>query len=272
MKLTLVFLIPLLAGCGITRREVVYTPPTRPTALKADVVKQRGAAAAPAVLLIHGGAWHMRDNRWHMRGLARKLAARGYVVVNATYRGTPRFRHPAALEDMSDALCWMRGHAAAEGINPDRIAVWGYSSGAHLAALVGMNPRNHVKAIVAGAGPMDLTLYQDEPLVPTYLGAVGREIPAKFRAASPVHRFHPDCPPVFLYHGTADKLVPPVHSVSMLAVCRKSGVPCELYLVSGKGHIATFLMGNTAVARAMDFLDEILRPSEVNPAGVSRSR
>lgn len=269
----------IIAGCanrptppeGQTRRvdpglgrvtEVVYTPPTWPRALKADIYQPRGAGPWPGVLLIHGGSWSSADNRWHMRLLARKLARRGFVVMNATYRGTPDFHFPAPIDDLREALRWWRAHAAEHGLRSDKVAAYGFSAGGHLAAFIAVQDApadERVQAAVLASAPTDLTLYPESPITQRFLGTTPTSQPALFRAASPVAHVTPDDPPVFQYHGTDDTTVSPEHTRTFKAALDRAGVRNELRWMRGRAHASVLIFGGAAEDAAIDFLDTVLR-------------
>lgn len=197
-----------------------------------------------------------------MRSIARQLAGRGYVVVNATYRTTPQFRYPAPLEDMRQAIFWMRANAGTYHIDPQRIATFGYSAGGHLASLVALKDENHkahVKAIVAGGAPFDLKLYPGGDLVPAFLGGTQSQVPEKFRDASPLYHVGKNSPPIFIYQATEDKLVPPEHALRMQAAYARAGKPTGIYWIPKRGHIDGFFFSNHAVDAAIDFLDRTMK-------------
>jgi acetyl esterase/lipase len=92
------------------------------------------AGPLPAVYDIHGGGFvlgsldaiHARDTR-----LCRETGA---LVVAVDYRLAPEHRYPAALEDCYAGLLWLAGAAAGLGVDSSRIAVYGQSAGAGIAA------------------------------------------------------------------------------------------------------------------------------------------
>ena len=243
-------------------RNIVYTPKDWPEQVLGDLYRPQIRGKSPAVLLIHGGGWTGEDGRWQMNPIAIQLAKRGYVVLNVTYRLAPRWRYPAPIEDLREAVKWMRQHAGENGIDPERIATFGYSAGGYLAALIGLmeEPENsNIRAIVAGGAPSDLTFYPGGDLVPQFLGGTQRQIPQRFREASPVNYVTPHSPPMFLYHGTKDQLVKTEHSLAMIHALEKNRVGYESYWIGGRGHIDAFLFPAGAVNRAVDFLDREMR-------------
>lgn len=90
----------------------------------------------PAVLLIHGGGWRSGDRSQHIP-MAQQLAAKGYVTVTAEYRLSTEAIYPAAVTDLKAAIRWMRANAKTFRIDTTKIAVWGFSAGGQLAALLG---------------------------------------------------------------------------------------------------------------------------------------
>ncbi|MES0874770.1 alpha/beta hydrolase [Sinimarinibacterium thermocellulolyticum] len=257
---------PPLRTAYTIERDLVYTPPDWPQRLLADVYRPEGAGPHPAVLLIHGGAWK-RGDRAQVERLAERIAARGFVVVNITYRLVPAHIYPAQLHDVQQALRWMRDEGARHGIDPARIATFGYSAGGHLAALAGHvandaelgDPRTRVQAIVAGGTPADLTLYPGGRLVPAFLGGTRDRIPERFREASPAFHVDAEDPPVFIYHATLDQLVPLEQAERYKSALDAAGVVNELFLIRGHGHISGFFADGAAVEAALRFLDRHLR-------------
>jgi acetyl esterase/lipase len=248
-------------GYAVTR-DIVYTPEDWPERVLGDLYRPRTQRKSPAVLLIHGGGWTGKDGRWQMNPIAIQLARRGYVVLNVTYRLAPRWHYPAPIEDLREAVKWMRQHAVENGIDPERIATFGYSAGGYLAAFTGLiegAESARIRAIVAGGAPSDLTFYPGGDLVPQFLDGTQQQIPERFREASPVNYVTRKSPPMFLYHATGDQLVKPEHPLAMIYALEKSGVAHESYWIEGRDHIEAFLFPAGAVNAAVDFLDREMR-------------
>jgi len=243
----------------VMTRDIVFTPDSWPAPVLGDLYKPVGAKAAPAVLLVHGGGWTGSDGRWQMAPIAKQLVKRGYVVLNVTYRLAPRWIYPAPVEDLREAVKWMRSHAQEHGIDPERIATFGYSAGGYLAALTGFDEEMGIKAIVAGGAPSDLMLYPGGDLVPQFLGGTRQEIPERFKEASPVSHINSESPPVFIYHGGADKLVPPEHAWEFSRALEKEGVEHEVFWLPTRDHISAFLLPGRSVVEAMNFLDRQMK-------------
>lgn len=251
-------------------RGVIYTPPRWPQAVVADVFVPDGSGPFAAVLVVHGGRWES-GSREDMEGIARRLAEAGFVVVNAEYRLAPAFRFPAPLHDLQQAVRWMRANTGRFRIDPERIGAFGYSSGGHLVSLLATvggddplatpygGPDSRLSAVVSGGTPADLRLYGGGRGCPEFLGGTAMELPQTHALASPITHVTPDDPPMFLYHGSLDDVVPVQHAEAMYAALTRAGVPAELHIVRGAGHIALAVFNASVVTEAIHFLDRRLR-------------
>jgi acetyl esterase/lipase len=106
------------------------------------------------IVYVHGGGWIAGGPRrsaaysdWPK--VLASVAARGYVVASVSYRFSREAPFPAAIQDVKAAIRWLRAHAATYDIDPKRAAIWGQSSGGHLAALAGVSC--NVAALEPGA-------------------------------------------------------------------------------------------------------------------------
>ncbi|WP_184718560.1 alpha/beta hydrolase [Caulobacter sp.] len=116
--------------------------------LRLDIYRPSAAGPRPAVLILHGGGWES-GTRQMERGLAKALAARGFIAIPVSYRLGASGRFPGAVHDVKAAVRWVRANAKRFDIDPDFIAIAGGSAGGHLAALVGAS--NGVASLEDGA-------------------------------------------------------------------------------------------------------------------------
>jgi acetyl esterase/lipase len=251
-----------IGGAGFGAKQVVFTPSDWPDEVRGTVFRPESEKPAPAVLLLHGGVKLGDDGRWVMNGIARKLAARGYYVLNITYRNMDDWPYPAQLEDVRQALDWMKRNANQEGIDAQRIAVFGFSAGGYLGALAALDERvgpSGIKAIVAGAAPTDLSAYAQGDLMKRYFATDLEPFPEQLDEASPLNYVERGSPPVFMYYGREDDLVRQDHAFKFAEVLEKHEVPLELLWLPTKGHVTTFFSSGDAVDEAIDFLDRYLK-------------
>jgi acetyl esterase/lipase len=236
--------------------------------LKADVYVPQGEGPFPGVIVIHGGAWRM-GTRAQLAGVAQQLAAHGLTAVAISYRLAPQYKFPAQIDDCKEAVRWMRTNAANWKIDPEHIGGFGYSAGAQLVALLGTTdakdglegvpdpakfPTTRLQAVAAGGAPCDF-----RPIPPNvaglafWLGDTQAHVPEQYRLASPAAFVTPDDPPMFFFHGESDDLVPRLSPERMVAALTAVGVPTELYIVPGCGHIMA-CMNWAAIDKSVAFL------------------
>jgi acetyl esterase/lipase len=206
----------------------------------------------PAVIVLHGGGWVRRSG--DMAFICSRLAREGFIALNATYGLAPDERYPQAPNDVRALVAWVHENADRYGIDRDRIYMWGYSAGGHLALLTGLDPQLKIRGIVAGGAPTDLTVYPRSPLVLSFMGVPLAGNEELWKQASPIFAVQKNSPPVFLYHGGWDVLVEPDQMNRMARKLRESGVYVQTHTASGLGHIGVYLLNSASIEKAIYFL------------------
>jgi acetyl esterase/lipase len=243
-------------------QAITYSPPEWPVPLHGDLYLPASGGAPPAmrpvVLLLHDGAWQ-RGDKSSQKSLGRALAAHGYAALAVNFRLAPQARFPAQLHDLQQALRWLQEHAEEYRLDMGRVASWGYSSGGHLAALLGMRPAPGlpaVRVVVAGGAPLDLRAGDafEPAAVRALLGGSTAQVPALYDQASPMAQLRPGLPAFFLYHGTADERVPPALTERFARALAETGEPVELVWLEGLTHRGAAAATNVQPL-ALDYLD-----------------
>lgn len=217
----------------------------------------------PAVISIHGGSWSRGDKAnsdW--RGVCTWLAAEGFVAVSVNYRLAPTATFPAAIDDVAEAVDWMRlpENADRYGVDTARIGAFGGSAGGNLAALLGargtgsLTHGQRVSAVAVVSAPFDL---RDDALafsdgqgrtaraVPIvgdlrqialrYLGCARIvSCPAAAAASAPT-RLDASDPPVFI-GASAGEFVPVEQATGYAQDLARLGIAHELVVVPGALH------------------------------------
>lgn len=225
-----------------------------------DVV---GDKRFPAVLFVQGSGWTFPDVWYELPQLS-QLAQRGFVVATVTHRNAKEgHAAPAFLEDVKTGIRFLRYYADRFHIDPDRIGIWGTSSGGNAALLATLTAddaqyktheypevSDRVAVCVDTFGPADV--YQQFGSVNSQMAeAYGRQLTGNFDQPfsvddllfmSPVHRLKPemDLPPFLIMHGTADETVGYQQSLDMHKKLLDLGYRSDLVTVEGGVHEGNF--------------------------------
>lgn len=246
----LLLALPLLGGCvtgyfaalnrgavGATEHTAVYSAEH---GLRLDVYPATGGGRSPLLLFLYGGRW-TDGERADYAFVGRRLAEAGITTLVADYRLYPTVRYPAFVEDAAAAVAWARDNAERLGGRPDALFVAGHSAGAHIVALLGTDPRylaahglhpRDLGGVIGIAGPYDFLPLRADDLLDIFSAD-----PARQAESQPVNHVDGDEPPFLLLHGESDLLVWAENSRRLKARLDAAGVPSELRLYPGVGHI-----------------------------------
>jgi acetyl esterase/lipase len=260
-------------------------------------------APAPAVVDIPGGAWRnvrksAEDAIWY--------AQQGFVGVSITYRTSDFAVFPAAVHDCKTVIRWLRANAEKYNINPDRIGVTGFSSGGHLATLLGTSGgdpylegdggypefSSRVQAVVNHFGPTDFLRMNDFKFADTidhfdaqspeslFLGGPIKERPELVKLANPITYIDPQDPPIWIGHGEKDGMVIINQSELLYEALKKAGVETEFVRVKDADHMYRPNPAGATVSPSVEELNRMeidwfkkwlgepkWRPVEAKPAG-----
>ena len=235
-----VLLPGLLTAAVEARNDIPFSKVAGETLLM-DAHIPAGAGPFAAVILVHGGGWTNGSKQANfIQPLFPVLDSSGLAWFSIDYRLAPKYQHPAAAEDVEQAIRYVKTHAREFRIDPKRIALMGESAGGHLVALVAAHhqPDTGVAAVVDFYGAFDLEAMitaagQVSKGFSDFLGVSDLSEPSRaaMRAASATTYVRAGLPPFLLIHGTADEAVPYQQSVKFCAQLKASGDRCELYTV-----------------------------------------
>jgi acetyl esterase/lipase len=240
--------VPAAFGSYQRHADIAYGPDPQQ---RLDVyVPERAALPRPVVVFWHGGRWSEGDKADY-RFVGAALAQSGYVALVANYRHYPQVRMPGFMQDAALAALWAAAHASGYGGDRERLYLMGHSAGAHLAALVTLDPRYfaaagqsamHIAGVIGLSGPYDF-LPLLEPDVQDMFGP-----PPLYPESQPINYVRADAPPMLLVHGLNDDTVKPKNSRNLAAALQALGVPVTLKLYPKLSHADT-VAALTAVLR-----------------------
>ena len=235
-------------------RTVDYTFKSYPgydLKLTVDLVDSEGPA--PFMVYVHGGSW-TTGNRGSQREISQYTAKNGGVAgvrISYTLSGQPGANVLVSIEDVKDAVKFVKDHSAELNIDTTRFGFLGTSSGGHLAAVAAMSVPG-TKVLVGIVGVYDLPMLarmtrQSDAQLERYFENKDPEVLA---IASPVNLIpDADIPAVLLIHGTGDLIVSYQQSVEFADALKKKGAEVvDLNIYPFYGH--------NIVSRATDMKEE----------------
>jgi acetyl esterase/lipase len=222
--------------------------------LKLDLCRPTtGKGPYPAVVCLHGGGWRM-GNKKELRGWLELLAERGFVAISVGYRLAPDAVFPSQIVDCKTATRFLRANAAKYDIDKSRIGAMGFSAGGHLVCLMGLcdskcgfegelyaDQSSDVQCVVNYFGPADFAGFKDDAsaqrsMIGPFIGAKFDEKPDLHKKASPVEYVKKEAPPMLIFHGTKDWIVPIEQSRQLKEKLKARGASVELIEVPDEGH------------------------------------
>jgi acetyl esterase/lipase len=264
---------------GVTRKTVVYTPPAAPTR-RGDLVLPRQHNDT-IVVLVHG-----EGTRKQMRSWADFYAQHGYASFAIDYLvakpTTPSPVYPKPENDVKVAMQYLRGRAGALALDPDRIVVQGFGTGATLAAQAEVTPED----TFFGSPTTRYLGVSDSPAA--FIGFYGRydghrpdqakyygggadntdpQVQARYAAADSIAHATGAVGPAFLFQGDADSPELGASAIAFRDALQGAGKDVTLTLVPGAGPRfdqetsgALTPAGKQAAQQVLEWLEARFRP------------
>ncbi len=246
-------LLGIVAAIGCTNvieeKNVVYDERFGDSTAMDVYLPDNAETGRPGVLWIHGGGWSSFHRDVHTDHAIR-LARAGYVSATIDYRLVPEGVYTDLVKDCFCALAHFRANADAYGMDPNRVAIAGYSAGGHLVSMLGTTydlaetapdcgagPAAPPNAVISGAGIHDMRAMPASSVVSDFVGGSKSEVPERYDVMSPILQIDTETPPFLLIHGTADLFVDIEQSEDMQAALRVEGIEARMLTIEGGGHI-----------------------------------
>jgi len=256
MRVFVLLLVTAVGGTAVAQRSA---PPVKPTVAEiayapAEPAGSQGhlldlylpsdaTSPRPVVVWTGGSAWRAENGRMTAAWVAERLNPAGYAVAGVSIRSSGNATFPAQVHDIKAAIRWLKHNAGDHGLDPDRVAVMGDSSGGWTAAMAGLTGdvpelegevgvregSSTVRAAVAFYPPTDFlqmdahalggcangtsengAFCHDGPGSPEsqLVGCPIKTCPEAVGRANPAHYVSPADPPILILHGGSDPLVP----------------------------------------------------------------
>lgn len=229
--------------------------------LKADIYYPRDQSKKyPGIAMVHGGGWisGSKDNEKYM---AQELASKGYVAMAVGYRLADVAKYPAAIDDVENAIQFLRKNRKKYSLNSKKMAVLGESAGAQIATLVGVRKENKLKAIVNVDGIVSFIHPEaEESTYAAYWLNGDRNVNLKnWKEASPLEFVDKNTPPTVFINSSQ----PRFHAGrdDMMKKLKSFNIPTEFHEIKDSPH--SFWYAEPWFTETLDltvqFLDKTLK-------------
>ena len=225
-----------------------------------DIYLPRGVGADTprgVILFIHGGSWSGGDKSdEELR--SRLLASCGYVSVSINYtlwteETKTEYNVSAVLDEIDAALIKIRSFLSERGIEAEKVALAGYSAGAHLAMLYSYSRHTtaplDVAFVSSMAGPADISesAWGRDMAKRVGVRLTGVEITDEMldsgeadpllKSVSPTSYVTHDSPPTLIMHGGRDDVVPVANADLLIDALRANSVTYDYVYMNRSNHM-----------------------------------
>ena len=222
--------------------------------------RQNKRTSSPVVVFFYGGCWGEcnRLQKKDYQFVAQSFVANGYTTVVADFRQYPTVNFPEIMTDASQVIRWVSNNISRFGGNPNQLFVMGHSSGAHIAAMLAVNPHylsnthSNIKGFIGLAGPYDFLPFTEEYQRILFAPA------QRYAESQPINVITPSAPPLLLLHGKKDTTVGQHNAVNLSRKAQSLGVKQRLILYPQHNHVGILLALSRPLKSRSSVLGDIL--------------
>ena len=182
----------------------------------------------PAVLVCPGGGYVYCSPR-EAEPVALSYAARGFHAFVLRYSVSKDAAGFTPLEEVDWAIGYIREHAAQWHIDPEKIAVCGFSAGGHLALASGVLAKNRPNAMILGYPATSAPNIPGGDFLLKILEGRDDVTDADAEKYDLIQKVTPDTPPMFLA-ATAEDFLTAFCSLPLVNAYARLGKPCEVHI------------------------------------------
>lgn len=237
-----------------------------------DILAPTVGLAKAVLVFVHGGGWRAADKRDSTNvhhNFCVRMARRGMVVINVNHRLSPEVKHPAHIQDIAQAVKWVKQNINRFNGDVTRVYLSGHSSGAHLVALLAMDGRwiteagsnlDGIAGVIGISGVYDLALasqeswflrsFMSKPAFGNSLGQLGK--------ASPVSYPSSVVPKFLLVNASEDEGSFAAVAQTLANKLKQARTPAQAVVLQGSNHFGVLLppknRDDILVARINEFM------------------
>ena len=195
-----------------------------------------------AIVIFHGGGWSIGEPSWGFSA-AKHYASQGMVAFSAQYRlqnSKKGFTPYESVLDAQKAIRWIRKNANDFSINKNKIAAYGWSAGAHLAACASIFENLHAENEKISSAP-NLLLLKSPALSLSGYSNFSKRLKGKINVIdiSPAESVSKNTPPSIIVIGRDDTVTPLEGSRLFKKNMDKYHNECQLIIYDNVGHLFT---------------------------------
>ena len=252
-------ILALICPSGFSQEKIILWPNGAPGAKGTEEKDQPSLTAylpsaekatGTAIIICPGGGYGHLAVGHEGEEIGQWLNSFGVAGFVLRYRLAPNYQHPSPMLDVQRGLRTVRARAAQWKIDPAKIGVLGFSAGGHLASTA---TTHFDDGDASAVDPIDqvscrpdfailcypVISFTDETVM--HWGSrnnlIGKEPSQELiESLSNEKQVTSKTPPVFLWHTSEDKGVPPGNSTLFYQACIKAGVPAELHIYEKGPH------------------------------------
>ena len=249
----------------------------------------------PVVIHVYGSAWFSNSGKGaaDLGTIVKALLDAGYAVVCPNHRSSQDAKWPAQLHDIRAVIRFVRGEAEKYHFDTSFIATSGFSSGGHLSSTAATTSGlkqakvgtvdidlegslgNHtdqpstVNAACDWSGPVDLTAMDcgnhmtmgDNSPEDVLLNSKLAQEPDKYISLSATHYVNSNNPPIIIFHGEKDNVVPCCQGRMFYELLKAAGVRTEATFPPEGGH-GMGMYSEENLQKMVNFLESVRNASE----------
>ena len=250
---------------------------------------KKEAESYPVVIHIYGSAWFSNSSKGmaDLGTIVKTLLENGYAVVCPNHRSSMDAKWPAQIHDIRAVIRFVRGEAKKYKFNTSFIATSGFSSGGHLASIAAtttgtkqtkvgtvdidlegnlgnyLQESSDVNAACDWSGPVDLTAMDcgegmkmgDNSPEDVLLNSKLAKEPDKYLSLSATNYVDPNDPPVIIFHGDQDRVVPNCQGKMFFELLKAAGVKTEATFPADGSHGGPQMYTEENLQKMVHFLD-----------------
>jgi acetyl esterase/lipase len=235
----------------------------------------------PIVIYIPGSGWRKQNVAASVPMLV-KFAQRGFVIALVEYRPSDEAIFPAQVLDVKAAVKFMKKHASEYSSDPNKLVIWGDSTGGHTALIAAFTCKEQlnvekeyehdctVKSVIDYCAPIDISKMNDEPSIFNHVDASSPEgmLIGKKNVLENINLVEPtivtnyiskakNIPPVLIFHGDKDRVVPFMQSILLYEALRDAGKDVIFYKLEGADHNGAIFWTHSV----LDIVEKFIRRS-----------